>query len=139
MLSHSVVSDSDPSKSVVKTPCFQCRGRQVQSLVRELIFHIQHSMAEKEKEGKKRANSLEKTVLLGKIEGRRRGKQDERIGWHHHLNGHEFEQTPGDGEGLRGLTCCSPWVCKERDMTEQLSTLAPSLDTVFRLQPVKCC
>ena len=40
------------------------------------------------------------------------------IGWHHHLNGHESEQTPGDGEGQRGLTCCSPWVCKELDMTE---------------------
>ena len=47
-----------------------------------------------------RADSLEKTLMLGKIEGRRRGgRQDEMIGWHHRLNGHEFEQTLGDGEG----------------------------------------
>ena len=40
----------------------------------------------------RRANSLEKTLMLGKTEGkRRRGKQDEMVGWHHRLNGHEFE------------------------------------------------
>ena len=43
-------------------------------------------------------------------------------GWHHRLNGHEFEQIPGDGEGQGNLACCSPWVCKESDTTEQLST-----------------
>ena len=44
-----------------------------------------------------RANSLGKTLMLGKIEGRRRrGRQDEMIGWHHKLNGHESEQTLGD-------------------------------------------
>jgi len=43
-----------------------------------------------------RANSLEKTLVLGMIEGRkRRGHQDEMVRWHHQLNGHEFEQTPG--------------------------------------------
>ena len=47
-----------------------------------------------------RANSLEKTLMLGKIEGRRRRRQqDKMVGWHHWLNGHEFEQTLGDGEG----------------------------------------
>ena len=46
-----------------------------------------------------RADSLEKTLMLGKIEGRRkRGRQDEMVGWHHQLNGYEFEQTLGDGE-----------------------------------------
>ena len=35
--------------------------------------------------------------------------EDERVGWHHGLNGHEFEQTPGDGEGQGILACCSPW------------------------------
>ena len=35
-------------------------------------------------------------------------------------NGHEFEQTPGDGEGQGSLVCCSPWGCKESDTTEQL-------------------
>ena len=35
--------------------------------------------------------------------------EDEMDGWHHQLNGHEFEQTPGDGEGQGSLACCSPW------------------------------
>ena len=39
------------------------------------------------------------------------------VGWHHWLNGHEFEQTPGDGEGQGSLACCSPWGHKELDMT----------------------
>ena len=39
--------------------------------------------------------------------------EDETVGWHHRLNGHEFEQTPGDSEGQGSLTCCSPWVCRE--------------------------
>ena len=47
--------------------------------------------------------------------------EDEMVGWHHRLNGHEFEQTPGDGEGQEGLVCCSPWGHKERDKTEQLN------------------
>ena len=41
--------------------------------------------------------------------------------WHHRLNGHEFEQTPGDTEEQGRLPCCSPWCCKELDMTEQLN------------------
>ena len=54
--------------------------------------------------------------------------EDEMIGWHHQLNGHEFEQTPGDGEGQRSLVCCSPWGCKESDIIEQLSfTFSPRL------------
>ena len=40
------------------------------------------------------------------------------IGWHHGLNGYEFEQTLGDGEGQGSLECCSLWGCKELDMTE---------------------
>ena len=47
--------------------------------------------------------------------------EDEMIEWHHRLNGHEFEQALGDGEGQRGLACCSPWGHKELDMTEQLN------------------
>ena len=64
-----------------------------------------------------KANSLGKTLMLGKIEGRRRRGQ-QMVGWHHQLIGHEFEQAPGDGKGQRGLVCCSPWGCKELDMTE---------------------
>ena len=44
--------------------------------------------------------------------------EDEMIGWHHLLNGHEFEQTLRVGDGPGGLTWCSPWDCKESDMTE---------------------
>ena len=45
------------------------------------------------------------------------GTEDEMVGWHHWLNGHEFEQAPGDSEGQRSLVCCSPWGRKESDMT----------------------
>ena len=44
--------------------------------------------------------------------------EDEMVGWHHQLDGHEFEQAPGDGDGQRGLACCSPWGGKESDTTE---------------------
>ena len=44
-----------------------------------------------------RADSLEKSLMLGKIKGRRSGGQRMKVGWHHRLNGHEFEQAPGDG------------------------------------------
>ena len=61
--------------------------------------------------------------MLGKIEGRRRkGKtEDKMVGWYHQLNGHEFEQAPGEGEGQGSLACCNPWVSKELDMTEILN------------------
>jgi len=47
--------------------------------------------------------------------------EDEMVGWHHQLNGHEFEQALGDGEGQGSLACCSPWGCKELDTTERLN------------------
>ena len=47
--------------------------------------------------------------------------EGEMVGWHHQLNGHEFEQAPGVGNGQRSLVCCSPWGCKESDTTEQLN------------------
>ena len=40
------------------------------------------------------------------------------VGWHHLLNGHEFEQTSGDSEGQRGLASCSPWESKVSGLTE---------------------
>ena len=46
--------------------------------------------------------------------------EDEMVGWHHQLNGHEFEWTLGVGDGQGGLVCCSPWGRKESDTTEQL-------------------
>ena len=58
-----------------------------------------------------RTDSFEKTLMLGKIEGWEREKgttEDEMAGWHHRLNGHEFEQTLGVGYGQGGLACCNP-------------------------------
>ena len=65
-------------------------------------------------------DSLEKILMLGKIDGRsRRGvTEDKMVGWHHQISGHEFEQTSGDSEGQGRLVCCSPWGCKQLDMTE---------------------
>ena len=62
-----------------------------------------------------RADSLEKTLMLGKIEGRRR--RDEMVGCHHQLNGHEFEQAPGVGDRQGSLACYSPRGRKESDTT----------------------
>ena len=47
--------------------------------------------------------------------------EDKMVGGHHQLDGHEFEQTPGIGDGQESLVCCSPWSLKESDMTEQLN------------------
>ena len=47
--------------------------------------------------------------------------EDEMVGWHHRLDGHEFQQAPGVSDGLGGLACYSPWVRKESDLTEQLN------------------
>ena len=63
--------------------------------------------------------------------------EDELVGWHHQLNGFEFEQTLGDGEGQGSLACCSPWGCKESDTTERLNnnllnTLGPVPDRLSR-------
>ena len=60
----------------------------------------------------------ENTLTLQKAEdSRRRGRQDEMVGWHHQLNGHEFEQALGDSEGQGSPACCSPWSHKESDTT----------------------
>ena len=71
----------------------------------------------------------EKSWLTGKDsdagKDRRQGEkemtEDEMVGWHHWLNGYEFEQCPGDGEGQGRLVCCSPWGLKELDMAERLN------------------
>ena len=47
--------------------------------------------------------------------------EDNMVGWHHRLSRHGFEQTPGDGKGQESLMCCSPWGCKETDMTQQMN------------------
>ena len=48
-------------------------------------------------------------------------KEDEMVGWHHQLDGHEFEQALGVGDGQGILAWCSPWGCKESDMAKQLN------------------
>ena len=68
-----------------------------------------------------RTDSLEKTLMLGKIEEEKGVTEDEMVEWHHWLNEHEFEQTLRDSEGQGSLACCSPWDCKESDMTERLN------------------
>ena len=47
--------------------------------------------------------------------------EDEKVEWHHQLDGHEFEQALGVGDGQEGLACCSPWDRKELDTTERLN------------------
>ena len=67
----------------------------------------------------RRLNSLEKTHDAGK-DWRQEEKdmtEDEMVGWHHWLNGNEFEQAPGDGGGQGSLLCCTPWGLKELDRT----------------------
>ena len=59
--------------------------------------------------------------MLGKIEGRRRRGQQRMVGWHQQLNGHEFEQAPGDSEGQGSLACCNPWGHEKSDTNEQLN------------------
>ena len=63
--------------------------------------------------------------------------EDEMVGWHHQLNGHEFEQAPGVGDGQEGLACCSPWGRKESDMTERLHlTSYLNLDSIFKSRDI---
>ena len=76
-----------------------------------------------------------KSWLIGKDSdaGRDRGQEekqtieDEMAEWHHRLDGHEFEWTPGVGDGQGGLTCCSSWGCKESGMTERLNWTEPMI------------
>ena len=69
----------------------------------------------------------------------KRGTEDGMVGWHHWLNGHEFEQAPVDGKGQESLLCCSPWGCKETRLSDWTTTtngsfncnLLRKLHTVF--------
>ena len=66
-----------------------------------------------------RTDSFEKTLMLGKTEGRR--KENEMVEQHLQLNGHEFEQALEVGYGQGSLGCCSPWGRKESNMIDQLN------------------
>ena len=63
--------------------------------------------------------------------------EDEMVGWHHRLNGHEFEQVLGVGDRQGSLVCCSPWSCKESDMTEQLNWTEMSTVLALRISDLK--
>ena len=67
----------------------------------------------------RKANSLEKKDPDARKDGgqEKGATQDEMVGWHHRLNGHEFEQVLGVGDGQGSLACCSPWGRKELDTT----------------------
>ena len=58
------------------------------------------------------------------------------VEWHHRLSGHDFEQTPGDGEGQGSLVCHSPWGHKESDSTEQLNNniITLSKSTILQMK-----
>ena len=79
-----------------------------------------------------RTDSLEKTLMLGKIKGRRRRWQDEMVGWHHQLNRHAFEWTLGVGDGQGGLECCNPLGRKVLDMTELNWTARRSNQSILK-------
>ena len=49
--------------------------------------------------------------------------ENEMVGWHHRLNGHEFHQIPGDSKGQGNLVCCSPWCHKELDTTKRMNSI----------------
>ena len=57
------------------------------------------------------------------------------VGWHHQFNGHESEETPGDGDGQGGLACCGPWGRKESDTTERLN--GTELTQIYMLPAVQ--
>ena len=70
----------------------------------------------------RRADSFEKTLILGKIEDRKKGTtEDKMVGWHHWLDGRESQWTPGVGDRQGGLECCDSWGHKESDTAEQLN------------------
>ena len=80
-----------------------------------------------------RTDSFEKNPDAGKDQRweEKGTTEDEMVGWHHWLNGHEFEQISGGGDGQGGLACCSPWGRKESDVTELNWTFSWANNTVL--------
>ena len=60
--------------------------------------------------------------------------EGEMVGWHHQLNGHEFEQAPGDGEGQGSLACCSPWGSQK--VGHDLATEQQHLNTISNYEDI---
>ena len=70
------------------------------------------------------------------MQGEKRVTEDEMVEWHHQLNGHEFEQAPGDSERQGSLECHSPWGHKESDLTTEQQQANPSLKPKHDIQKV---
>ena len=81
-----------------------------------------------------RADSWEKTLMLGKIEGRRRkgATEEEMVWWHHRLNGHEFEQNLGNTEGQGSPVCCNSWAHEDWDTTQSWITMKTTASILWR-------
>ena len=84
-----------------------------------------------------RTHSLEKTEGKDWRWEEKGTKEGEMVGWHHQLNGHEFEQAPGVGDGQGSLVCCSYWGCKELDTTEWLNWTDKIHHSLFTHSPTK--
>ena len=86
----------------------------LEGLMLKLKLQFEHLM--------QRTDLLEKTLMLRDWRQEEKGTiEDEIVGWHHRLDGHEFEQALGVGDGQGSLACYSPWGCKEPDMTKWLN------------------
>ena len=102
------------------------RARSNQSILKEINY--KYSLTDAEAEAPLPWPPDVKSRLIGKDpDARKDGRQkemteDEMVVWHHRLNGHEFEQTLGDGDGQGSMVCCSPQGHKESDMPERLNS-----------------
>ena len=86
----------------------------------------------------RRLDSLEKTLMLGEIGQEEKGTtEDEMAGWHHRLDGCEFECTLGVGNGQGGLACCNSWGRKESDTTERLNWTQGTFRSFLQQQSLK--
>ena len=92
------------------TQCFDLP--EIQTLL-TLLLHISNDL---QSEPDVKSRLIRKDPDAGKDGGQKEKgtAEDEMVGWHHQLNGHEFAQTPGDGEGQGCLMCCGPWVTKSQ-------------------------
>ena len=85
---------------------------------------LQHNLKASVSSNVTRVNSWtrsQRECAISFVLKKKRASEDETAGWHHRCNGHELGQTSGDGEGQRGLVCCSPWSHEESDTTGQLN------------------
>ena len=85
----------------------------------------------------RRANSLEKILMLGKSEEEKGTIENEMVEWHYQFNGHRFKQTLGDSKEQGSLACCRPWGLEESDTTERLSNNNTFQGSIFYISFVR--